>query len=84
MSIHINKKHTLYALAGVTLSNLIATSTTSSTDTGDDDSQGCLAIANTLVQYEGAMLDAKTNSSTVKDCCQASTRLWCCPMCAGY
>ena len=64
VSIRINKKHTLYALAGVTLSNLIATS---STDTGDDGSQDCLAIANTLVQYEGAMFDVKTNSSTVKD-----------------
>jgi hypothetical protein len=62
VSIRINKKHTLFALAGVTLSTLVNTMTSDR-----DDARGCLAIANSLVQHEGAMFDAKTNSSTVKD-----------------
>ena len=68
VSIRINKKHTLYALAGVTLSDLVSSSSTHTAKEGKEaNSQASLAIANTLVQYEGAMFDAKTNSSTVKD-----------------
>ena len=60
--IRMNKKHKLYALAGVTLNDIVNFSTTSG-----DDSESRLCIANTFVKYEGAMFDAKTNCSTVKD-----------------